>query len=123
MFKHLDEVVEENGEENVVQVITNNASNYVNVGMRLMEKMRRLWWTPCAARCIDLMLEDVGKLNVDANTLLRARQVVKLIYEHTWVLSLVRTFTKNHELIRPTITWFAIAFLTLQSLYKKNKLL
>ncbi|RVX19940.1 hypothetical protein CK203_004465 [Vitis vinifera] len=78
MFKHLDEVVEEIGEENVVQVITDNASNYVNVGMRLMEKMRRLWWTPCAARCIDLMLEDVGKLNVHANTLLRARQVTTI---------------------------------------------
>ncbi|RVX06268.1 hypothetical protein CK203_027563 [Vitis vinifera] len=69
MFKYLDEVVEEIGEENVVQVITDNASNYVNVGMRLMEKMRKLWWTPCAAHCIDLMLEDIGKLNVHATTL------------------------------------------------------
>ena len=120
MFKHLDEVVEEIGEENVVQVITDNASNYVNVGMRLMEKMRRLWWTPCAAHCIDLMLEDIGKLNFHATTLSRARQVVKFIYEHTWVLSLMRTFTKNHELLRPTITRFATAFLTLQSLYKQK---
>ncbi|RVX11573.1 hypothetical protein CK203_015897 [Vitis vinifera] len=58
MFKYLDEVVEEIGEENVVQVITDNASNYVNAGMRLMEKRSRLWWTPCAAHCIDLMLES-----------------------------------------------------------------
>ena len=43
MFKHLDEVVEEIGEENVVQVITSNAFNYVNVGMRLMEKKREDW--------------------------------------------------------------------------------
>ncbi|RVW68172.1 hypothetical protein CK203_065365 [Vitis vinifera] len=60
----------------VVQVITDNASNYVNAGMRLMEKRSRLWWTPCAAHCIDLMLEDIGKLNVHATTLSRARQVV-----------------------------------------------
>ncbi|RVW97933.1 hypothetical protein CK203_021221 [Vitis vinifera] len=70
--------------ENVVQVITDNASNYVNAGMRLMEKMSRLWWTPCAAHCIDLMLEDIGKLNVHATTLSRARQVVKFIDGHTW---------------------------------------
>ena len=69
MFKYLDEVVEEIGEENVVQVITDNASNYVNAGMRLMERRRRLWWTPCAAHCIDLMLEDIGKLNVLDTTL------------------------------------------------------
>ncbi|RVW43014.1 hypothetical protein CK203_090073 [Vitis vinifera] len=118
-----DLMVEEIGEENVVQVITDNASNYVNVGMRLMEKRSRLWWTPCAAHCIDLMLEDIGKLNVHATTLSRARQVVKFIYGHTWVLSLMRTFTKNHELIRPAITRFATAFLTLQSLYKQKQAL
>ena len=42
MFKYLNEMVEEIGEENVVQVITGNASNYVNVGMRLMEKRKKL---------------------------------------------------------------------------------
>ncbi|RVW97680.1 hypothetical protein CK203_028059 [Vitis vinifera] len=78
MFKYLDEVVEEIGEDNVVQVITDNASNYVNVGMRLMEKRRRLWWTPCAAHCIDLMLENIGKLNVHATTLSRARYNTRL---------------------------------------------
>ena len=97
MFTYLDEVVEEIGEENVVQVITDNASNYVNAGMGLMEKQGRLWWTPCAAHYIDLMLEDIGKLNGHANILAKARQVVKFIYGHTWVLSLMRTFTKNHE--------------------------
>ena len=42
MFKHLDEVIEEIGEENVVQVITDNTSNYVNARMRLMENKKRL---------------------------------------------------------------------------------
>nr|CAN60560.1 hypothetical protein VITISV_035874 [Vitis vinifera] len=84
--------------------------------------MRKLWWTG-AAHCIDLMLEDIGKLNVHATTLSRARQVVKFIYGHTWVLSLMRTFTKNHELLCPAITRFATAFLTLQSLYKQKQAL
>ena len=116
-------MIEEIGVENVVKAIIDNASNYVNVGMRLMEKRRRLWWTPCAANCIDLMLEDIGKVNVHATTFARARQVVKFIYGHTWVLSLMRTFTKNHELLRPAITQFATSFLTLQSLYKKKQAL
>ena len=123
MFHYLDGVVEEIGEENVVQVITDNASNYVNAGMRLMEKRRRLWWTPCAAHCIDLMLEDIGKVNVQDTTLARVRQVVKFIYGHTWVLSLMRTFKKNHELLRPAITRFATSFLTLRSLYKQKQAL
>ena len=49
MFKYLDEVFEEIKVENAVQVIIDNASNYVNVGTRLMEKRRRLWWTLYAA--------------------------------------------------------------------------
>ena len=69
-----------------------------------MKKRGKLWWTPCAAHCIDLMLKDIGKINVHANTLAKGRQVVKFRYGHTWVLSLMRTFTKNNELIRPTIT-------------------
>ena len=60
-----------------------------------MEKRRRLWWTPCVAHCIDLMLEDIEKLNVHGITFSRTRQVVKFMYGHTWVLSLMRTFTKN----------------------------
>ena len=123
MFKYLDDVVEEIRKENVVQAITDNASNYMNVGMRLMGKRRRLWWTPCTAHYIDLMLEDIGKINVHATTLARTRQVVKFIYGHIWVLSLMRTFTKNHEFLRPTITRFATSFLTLQSLYKQKQAL
>jgi hypothetical protein len=23
---------------------------------------RTIWWTPCAAHCLDLMLEDIGKI-------------------------------------------------------------
>ena len=123
MFTYLDEMVEEISERNVVELITDNGSNYVNVGMRFMEKRRRLWWTLCIAHSIDLMLEDIGKLNVHANILSQAMQVVKFIYGHSWVLSLMRTFTKNHELNCPTITLLATSFLTLQSVYKKSKFL
>ena len=77
MFKHLNEVIEEIGEENVVQVITDNASNYVNVGMRLMEKNEKI---VVDSLCCSLHRFDVEKLNIHTNTLLQARQVVKFIY-------------------------------------------
>uniref|UniRef100_A0A3Q7IW22 DUF659 domain-containing protein n=1 Tax=Solanum lycopersicum TaxID=4081 RepID=A0A3Q7IW22_SOLLC len=47
------------GEENVVQIITNNGPNFVNAGKRLMETRSHVYWTPCAAHCIDLLLEDI----------------------------------------------------------------
>ncbi|KAE8717751.1 hydroxyproline-rich glycoprotein family protein [Hibiscus syriacus] len=61
LFHVLDKMVEEVGEENVVQVVTDNASAYVKAGKLLEAKRPRLYWTPCAAHCLDLMLEDIGK--------------------------------------------------------------
>ena len=45
----LDSVVDEIGEENIVQVVTDNGSNYVAAGKLLMAKRERLYWTLCAA--------------------------------------------------------------------------
>ena len=47
---------------NVVQVISDNAANYVAAGRMLMDRYPSLFWTPCAAHYIDLMLEDMGKI-------------------------------------------------------------
>lgn len=26
------------------------------------KKKRTIWWTPCATHCLDIMLEDIGKI-------------------------------------------------------------
>eukprot|EP00253_Pinus_taeda_P020806 PITA_20806 len=59
----LDVFTLEVGAEHVVQVITDNAANCVAAGRMLMERHPTLFWTPCAAHCIDLMLEDIGKIS------------------------------------------------------------
>ncbi|KAM7517141.1 hypothetical protein LguiA_006724 [Lonicera macranthoides] len=120
MFNYIDEVVKEVGEENVIQVITDSASNMKNAGKRLKEKRVRLWWTPCAAHCIDLMLEDIGKMTVFSTTLEKAKRVVKFIYGHSIILSMMRKYTGDREFLRPAITRFATAYLTLQSIYKQK---
>ena len=58
----LDGVLQEINVDKVVQIITDNAANYVVAGRLLMERHPSLFWSPCAAHCIDLMLEDVGKI-------------------------------------------------------------
>jgi hypothetical protein len=50
------------GKEYVVQVVTNNGANYKAVGKLLMQQIPTLFWSPCAAHCLDLMLKDIGKL-------------------------------------------------------------
>jgi len=121
LFQLLDEVVEEVGVANVVQVITDNASNYVLAGKLLEEKHKTIFWTPCAAHCIDLMLEDIGKLDWVKNTVDHAKSITKFIYNHSWILSLMRKHIGGRDIIRPAITRFATHFLTLQSMLSQHR--
>ena len=116
LFCLLDEVVEEVGAGNVVQIITDNASNYVLAGKMLEEKNKTIFWTPCAAHCIDFMLKDICKQDWIKDTIEHAKSITKYIYNHGWVLSLMRRHTQGRELVRPAVTRFATHFLTLQSL-------
>ncbi|GMQ03740.1 hypothetical protein CsSME_00049421 [Camellia sinensis var. sinensis] len=98
LFEMLDDIVNEIGEENVVQVVTDSASAYVGAGRLLEEKRTKLFWSPCAAHCLDLMLSDIGELTVFKDTIIKAKEIAVYIYRHAWVLDL-----------------FATAFLTLKS--------
>jgi len=121
LFELLDNVIQEVGEQHVVQVITDNASNYVLAGKMLEAKYKTIFWTPCAAHCIDLMLEDIGKVEWVKNTVEHAKCITKYIYNHSWVLNLMRKHTGGKELVRPAITRFATNFLTLQCLNGQHK--
>ena len=118
LFEMLDALVEDIGEENVIQVITDNGSNYVFVGRLLEAKRPNLYWTPCAAHCIDLMLEDIGKIPLIKKTIQRGVNLVGFIYSHSSTLSLLRQFTNKRELVRHAVTRFATSYLTLQRLYQ-----
>ena len=59
IFSLMDKIVDEDGEENIVQVVIDNEVSFKASGKLLMEKCRHLFWSPCAAHCIDLMLEDI----------------------------------------------------------------
>jgi hypothetical protein len=120
IFEMLDAVVDEIGEEKVVQVITDNGSNYVLAGKLLQDKRPHLYWTPCTAHCIDLMLEDIGKLPLIKKTVQRAIFLVGFIYNHTSTLSLLRFYTNKRELMRHAVTRFATSFLTLERLHKEQ---
>jgi len=60
-FNLLEKIVEEVGEEYVVQVVTDNEATLKAAGLKLMKKRHHLYWFPCAPRCLDLCIEDIGK--------------------------------------------------------------
>ncbi|KAK2433551.1 hypothetical protein QL285_018808 [Trifolium repens] len=112
--KMLDDAVELVGEENVIQVVTDNAANFKAGGELLMLKRKNLYWTPCAAHCIDLIFEDFEKeLIIHQITIKNARKFTTYIYSRTMLITMVRKFTNGRDLIRPAMTRFATAYLTL----------
>ncbi|KAL5145418.1 hypothetical protein HKD37_06G015463 [Glycine soja] len=89
IFELLDNFVEEIGEKNVIQVVTDNGSKILQVTRP---------WTPCAAHCLDLMLEDIGKIPKVKRVIQRGIKLVGYIYNHTLALNTMRKFTQKTEL-------------------------
>jgi len=113
----LEAKIEEIGKDKVVQVITDNGANYKAAGRILMERISTLYWRPCAAHCLDPMLEEIGNLKEFKKPIARAKRVTTFIYRHGRILSLMREKT-GADLVRPAATRFATSFLTLKSLHK-----
>nr|GEV30095.1 hypothetical protein [Tanacetum cinerariifolium] len=101
-------------------VVTANASNNMGVAKLLNEKRPTIIWTSCASHAINLMLEGIGGLPRFKKTLDQAKELTVCIYAHHETLALMRHFTKKRDIVRPRVTKFASAFLTLQSLAEKK---
>ncbi|KAF0891604.1 hypothetical protein E2562_010593 [Oryza meyeriana var. granulata] len=108
------------GKDKVVQVVIDNGANFKAAGKLLMERIPTIFWSPCAAHCLDLMLEDIGNLEAFKQPIARARHVTTFIYRHGRILHAMREKTGGADLVRPVATRFATAFLTLKSLHKQK---
>ena len=89
----MNKIVEEVGEENVVQVVTDNEASFKADGMLLMEKCKHLFWSHCAAHCIDLMLEDIGNIKQIKETLDQAKMITSFIYNSSKVVRGLKLYT------------------------------
>ncbi|KAJ0744735.1 putative HAT dimerization domain, ribonuclease H-like superfamily [Helianthus annuus] len=97
-----------------------NASNNMGAAKLLKEKRPTIFWTSCATHTLNLMLEGIGGLSRYNKILTQAKALTVFIYAHHKTLALMRHFTKKRDIVRPGVTRFASAFLTLQSLADKK---
>eukprot|EP00258_Populus_trichocarpa_P041069 XP_024457088.1 uncharacterized protein LOC112327550 [Populus trichocarpa] len=116
LYQLFREVVLYVGVENIVHMVTDNAANYVAAGKLLMEEFPSIFWSPCAAHCINLILQDIGKLQSVCCVVEHASGITKYIYNHCYPLYLMRKFTGGKEILRPAPTRFATNFIALQSI-------
>jgi hypothetical protein len=59
IFDRLKEVIEEVGSKNVVQVITDNASNCQSAGLKIEGHYKNIFWTPCVVHTLNLAMKDI----------------------------------------------------------------
>ncbi|KAF8379654.1 hypothetical protein HHK36_029098 [Tetracentron sinense] len=115
-----DSVIQHFGPENVVQIIMDNALNNVGLGNHILQNYKTIFVSPCASQCLNLILEDFSKIDWVNRCILQAQNISKFIYNHTWVLDLMKKFTGGQELVRTSITKAASNFLSLQSMLKQR---
>uniref|UniRef100_A0A5B7C0P4 BED-type domain-containing protein n=1 Tax=Davidia involucrata TaxID=16924 RepID=A0A5B7C0P4_DAVIN len=114
LYELLREVVEEVGVRNVLQVVTNSEERYVVAGKRLTETFHSVFWTPSAACCIDLMLADFRELEWINTILEKAKSISRFIYNHGFVLNMMRRYTFGIDLVDLGVSRFATDFITLR---------
>ncbi|XP_059628104.1 uncharacterized protein LOC132270906 [Cornus florida] len=114
LYELLKEVVEEVGERNVLQVITNSEERYIVAGKKLTDTFPTVFWTPCAAHCVDLMLSDFRELEWINTILEQAKSISRFIYNHSFVLNMMRRYTFGIDLVDLGATRFATDFMTLK---------
>jgi hypothetical protein len=112
-------VVEDVGENNIVQIITDNGSNYNKTCRYLTNECPHIAWQPCLAHTINLMLKTIGDFPDHESVINSAKLISR------WLYNLVRlhTMMKNAiggNLVIWNATHFGTNYLFLKSFLRRK---
>ena len=116
----LEKQIDKVGKEYVVQIVTDNGANFKAAGRILMERIPHLFWTPCAAHCLNLMMQDIGQIKEFNTTINMAKKLSRFLYKHGRLLEFMRKKIYG-DLVKPAVTRFATSYLTLTSMFQKRQ--
>ncbi|XP_054788847.1 uncharacterized protein LOC129299692 isoform X2 [Prosopis cineraria] len=114
LFELIKQVVEEVGVTNVLQVITPGEEQYAVAGRQLTDNFPTLYWSPSAAYCIDLILEDFGNIEWISAVIEQAKSITRFVYNYSAVLNMVRRYTLGNDIVDPSFSRFGTNFTTLK---------
>jgi hypothetical protein len=121
IFELVDKTIEEVGEDEVLQVMMDNASNNMGAKKLLLIKRPHIFWTSCGSHTINLMLQGIDSLPRLKKVLDQEKVFTIFVYGHTRTLDYMKHFTEGREIIWSGVTRFASAFLTLTSILEKER--
>ncbi|KAH7428732.1 hypothetical protein KP509_09G014900 [Ceratopteris richardii] len=109
IYEHIKFAIEEVGVSNVVQIVTDNASNCKRMGEMIEAEFPSIVLTPCSAHCLDLLFEDIAKLSWLAPVLSDAKRIISFIKKNHQALSIFRS-SSDKELVRTSETRFGYIY-------------
>lgn len=110
------------GMNHVVQVVTDSAPACRAAGRILEERYPHITATGCVAHMIDLFLEDIGKIDLVADLVKRAKAVCRVICNHHAADAAFKLHSPKN-ILRPGDTRFATVFVMLQRLEEVKRAL
>ena len=113
-FKLMKDVIEKVGPHRVVQVVTNNEKAIKLARKKIEEHFSHIYQTGCGAHGLDLLLEDLKKLENIKHMLVKSKIISQWIYSYKWATYYMKQFMNGRELARPDITCFSTKFIILE---------
>jgi hypothetical protein len=107
----IEKQLEAVGPQNVVQVITDSASNCKGSWIILSNKFPHLVCGPCTAHCLDLLLEDLVKPDWIKTNFQEGRDIVNFMSSHHKSLAIFRSHS-SLQLLKPNNTRFCTEFIS-----------
>jgi hypothetical protein len=116
------ETIERIGPYNVIQVITDNASNCKAAGAIIEDKYPNIFWSGCLVHTMNLLMHDIIKNKNQqykwiGDLYKRGKQMIKFITNHSNTHGLFRSHSRL-ELLKIAKTRFASYYLTFRRLLK-----
>ncbi|XP_075103563.1 uncharacterized protein LOC142178132 [Nicotiana tabacum] len=100
MFTLFQNTIEKIGPSKVVQVVTDNASENVKAGGMVEGAYKNVYWTPCAAHCINLIFGDIFKEKPFSTVFGQGVRVHSYISQRPLLLNMMRRFTRQKNLVK-----------------------
>ena len=120
VYEHIKEVIEEIGQQHVVQLVTDNGSNFKKACLDLVADFPHITWQPCAAHTINLMLKEMGCFPEINEVVSSCKRICRFMYNHSTLHAEMQKHIGG-ELVRPNATRFGTNFMFLESFWDKQE--
>ncbi|CAM0909746.1 unnamed protein product [Alopecurus aequalis] len=110
-------VVDDVGAHNIVQIVTNDVSPYMQTARHYVPKYyeHSFFFTLCADHCINLLLEKIAASENVSEVLMKAKEITRFIYSHTLPMELKERYVQE-EILSSSNLKFVAVFITLERL-------